>query len=398
MKKSFWIKCFLLLIMLPFPVEARTTSDLILNGRSLVLIGDVHGDLVALQKILMGLGLINQRGSWIGGNRVLVLMGDLIDRGPDSLAIMQKVMQWEQEAQQQGGHVEALLGNHELLLVQEVIKDVSLAEHLSYWNYEFEGERGLTAVFHGNSPIAQWIRNRRSIIRVIPDEGPRLLLVHAGLDYWALDTHPDQVNAWAQDWIAYRQGVAEMPDESTEWVIGTYGPLWTRRMAQPEHARIEREEALAEQTRYFEREIDHVFGVDADPEVLFEPEPRVPPKLLSREDLEKIKRAWGFDRVVVGHTGTFFDELGKEVDEDRILRQSPTWGRQLIRVDTGISEYYGGRLSALLLEKGRFIPRYFRRPTQVDGLALESRQACLVDLQKVVTLEQDLGRSFKTKR
>ena len=59
-------------------------------------IGDIHGDLGALKKVLYSLGLYSTNNqAWVGGNSHLVFTGDLIDRGPDSKAVMDFIMELE---------------------------------------------------------------------------------------------------------------------------------------------------------------------------------------------------------------------------------------------------------------------------------------------------------------
>ena len=53
------------------------------------IIGDVHGELEALNQLLAHLGY--DRFGRHPQNRTLVFMGDLIDRGPDSPGVVEKV-------------------------------------------------------------------------------------------------------------------------------------------------------------------------------------------------------------------------------------------------------------------------------------------------------------------
>ncbi len=57
-------------------------------------------------------GLIDPDGHWTGTDARLWFLGDLIDRGPDGLGVIELVMRLIEEAP---GNVNCLLGNHEIL-------------------------------------------------------------------------------------------------------------------------------------------------------------------------------------------------------------------------------------------------------------------------------------------
>lgn len=80
------------------------------------LVGDIHGEFDALQALLRELGY-DQRGRHPGGRR-LVFVGDLCDRGPDSVAVIGQVA-----AMLEQGHAQCVLGNHELNLLRGARKE-----------------------------------------------------------------------------------------------------------------------------------------------------------------------------------------------------------------------------------------------------------------------------------
>jgi hypothetical protein len=81
------------------------------------VIGDIHGQLQKLIKLLRDAHLIDASHRWCGEEATLWFMGDLVDRGPDGIAVINLVMRLQQEAAQAGGNVSSLLGNHEMLLL-----------------------------------------------------------------------------------------------------------------------------------------------------------------------------------------------------------------------------------------------------------------------------------------
>ncbi len=85
------------------------------------VIGDVHGHLARLVSLLGEAGLAGSlahgQAAWTGASARLWLLGDLVDGGPDSIGVLDLVMRLQREAGAAGGRVDALLGNHDFLLV-----------------------------------------------------------------------------------------------------------------------------------------------------------------------------------------------------------------------------------------------------------------------------------------
>jgi hypothetical protein len=75
-------------------------------------VGDVHGCLDALLELLREAGLVDASGAWCGADARLWLVGDLVDRGPDGIGVIDLV-----RSLQEAGDVRCLLGNHEPLLL-----------------------------------------------------------------------------------------------------------------------------------------------------------------------------------------------------------------------------------------------------------------------------------------
>ena len=69
-----------------------------------VAIGDVHGCLVCLQRTLAANGVTDPHtGAWIAGNRTVVQMGDLLDRGPDDASVIENIRNLAERANASGG-------------------------------------------------------------------------------------------------------------------------------------------------------------------------------------------------------------------------------------------------------------------------------------------------------
>ena len=71
----------------------------------IVAVGDLHGDYQAWITIARAAGVIDARGHWAGGKTILVQLGDITDREPDSLKIVRSLQQLQKEAPRKGGKV-----------------------------------------------------------------------------------------------------------------------------------------------------------------------------------------------------------------------------------------------------------------------------------------------------
>ena len=103
----------------PAVVQIDTTEDVF-------AIGDVHGDCDRLLRLLSASGLIEGPPSpvhWAGGKRVLVVTGDLVDKGPKGPAVLALLQQMRTEAAGAGGQVVVLTGNHEIDFLRSPLSD-----------------------------------------------------------------------------------------------------------------------------------------------------------------------------------------------------------------------------------------------------------------------------------
>lgn len=79
---------------------------------SLFVVSDIHGYLDDFRDSLTGAGLIDASGSWTGGDHQLYILGDLLDRGPNGIGVVELVRSLQSQAPE---HVHMLMGNHEIL-------------------------------------------------------------------------------------------------------------------------------------------------------------------------------------------------------------------------------------------------------------------------------------------
>ena len=85
--------------------------------QSAFAVGDVHGCIAPLREALSQAGFIDGHDRWCAGDARLWFLGDLTDRGPDGVGVLDLVMSLQRQAVDLGGEVGCLLGNHELMLL-----------------------------------------------------------------------------------------------------------------------------------------------------------------------------------------------------------------------------------------------------------------------------------------
>ncbi|MFN2099574.1 metallophosphoesterase [Altererythrobacter sp. MF3-039] len=101
------------------------------SGR-IVAVGDLHGDFEAWKRIATGARIVDTNGDWTGGETRLVQLGDVTDRGPDSLKIIRHLQQLQAQAKAAGGGVIVLLGNHEAMNVLGDLRYVHPGEYEAF--------------------------------------------------------------------------------------------------------------------------------------------------------------------------------------------------------------------------------------------------------------------------
>jgi len=91
-------------------------------------LGDIHGDYERAVKLLAAAKLVDSADSphWSGGKATLVVTGDMIDKGPKPVEVIELLKGLQREAKSQSGEVIVLAGNHEV----KWIADKGCAEFL----------------------------------------------------------------------------------------------------------------------------------------------------------------------------------------------------------------------------------------------------------------------------
>ena len=130
---------------------------------ALYLIGDIQGCDDALQKLLDKIGFSPSRDT-------VVLLGDLVNRGPDSAAVLRRVQGY-------GASALSLLGNHDLHLLG--------VAHGARKSSRKDTLAGLLEA-PDSEAMLEWVRQQHMALHMQIDGGD-LLMVHAGvLPQWTV--------------------------------------------------------------------------------------------------------------------------------------------------------------------------------------------------------------------
>jgi serine/threonine protein phosphatase 1 len=158
-------------------------------------IGDVHGELAKLDELLR---FIREDAVRRKVAHKVVFLGDLIDRGPDSRGVIERVM-----ALCASGEALAIKGNHEELMLHACANRESIGV---YWWAENGGDETITSYMAANgvcddfrdaidkSHVA-WLRTLPVMLR---DEERRLVFVHGGIDPATFPHCSDELRMWTR--------------------------------------------------------------------------------------------------------------------------------------------------------------------------------------------------------
>jgi Calcineurin-like phosphoesterase len=169
-------------------VHAAPAPDRLPAADPVIAFGDVHGDYTALSAALRKAGVVDARLGWSAGQRTVVSVGDLLDRGAESRKVLDLLMRLENEAAAAGGTLAVIVGNHEVMNLMGDLRYTSAGEF---------------ATFAGDEPAE---------LRARMFDRYTALPANAGVDPGEIRTRFEQ--RYPPGWFAHR--VAFAPD-------GTYG-------------------------------------------------------------------------------------------------------------------------------------------------------------------------------
>ena len=130
------------LLLVVLAASPALSNDWRVDGAErVVAISDVHGAYDAMVSTLQNVDVLDDSLAWAGGTTRLVIVGDLLDRGPRSRDAMDLLMRLESEAEVAGGYVHVLIGNHESMNMIGDLRYVSKQEYAAFADDETDEQR-----------------------------------------------------------------------------------------------------------------------------------------------------------------------------------------------------------------------------------------------------------------
>ena len=186
-----------------------------------LVVSDLHGRLDAFVAILKGNKVINDKLNWIYGKNQLIYLGDILDRGRDDNGIAWLLYKLEKEAEDAGGRLDFIIGNHEDLILKDDIR------YVHEDNLIFAAKAGIPyyKLYGTESELGQWIRDGYLIITVGDN-----LFVHAGLSTKMVDKSYKigEINELGWRFLGYPTKERNNMHPRNETLFGSNGPLWYR--------------------------------------------------------------------------------------------------------------------------------------------------------------------------
>lgn len=371
----------LLAAALPFALADEEALQWRWSGvRELVAIGDVHGAYEGLVSVLMAADLVDRDLSWSGDSAHLVMLGDLVDRGPRSRDVLDLVRRLQEEARRAGGRVHVVLGNHEAMVLTGDLRYLHPNDIRDFASEEREVLREAAFLRVLDSKVVSAEERRRVRQRFDATYPPGFFAHRAAFspdgEYgkWLLDQHVlVVVNGMAFVHAGLPLSLISMPREGINEVVLSelrefleiQQRLYAAGVLAPEMTPREQYEALGKRLsekgakalstaeiariRADMRRMRELFaGAVFDPEgPLWYRGTSLSPGATESRILARVLRWIDADAVVVGHTPSHTGRIETRMD-----------GR-VIRVDTGmLTTYYNGQPSALVLRGGRLAALY----------------------------------------
>lgn len=193
----------------------------------IMVIGDIHGGYDSLLVFLRNNRVIDPGLNWTWGKGHLAFLGDIFDRGDKVTEALWLIYRLEDQAAKAGGAVHLILGNHEIMVLNQqesyvADKYLIMADKLntSYAN-----------LFSRNTVLGQWLRSKNTLLKINDH-----LFVHAGLspDFVEAGYTLREINDHVRLFLNHPNRVPPGKIDLSI-IMGKNGPFWYRGYLEDNH-------------------------------------------------------------------------------------------------------------------------------------------------------------------
>jgi len=205
---------------LTYTIQDISKTEWVVNtNQPIFVLGDIHGQYDRMVQNLKENNVIGPDLKWTFGKGHLVFVGDIFDRGPKVTEALWFIYNLEQEAEKAGGKVHLILGNHELLVLENDLRYI----HRKYEKLSEHTGLNHALLFHPNSVLGEWIRSKTTFLKIND-----ILFVHAGVSEKLLrgKLSTEQINNLTADYL--NGGENPHNEDDLDLVLGSFGPFWYR--------------------------------------------------------------------------------------------------------------------------------------------------------------------------
>ena len=189
------------------------------NVSKVAAISDIHGQFDLFKHLLTVHKIADAQGNWTFGEGHLVVTGDIFDRGPKVTESLWYLFNLDRQARQKGGFVHFLLGNHEVMVLNNDMRYL----HDKYVQTEKVLGQSLSQLFGPESVLGEWLLTRNVLVKI---DG--MLFVHGGI-HPSLATENRSLQDINQTFVDHLIKDENSPREDfSQFLHKTNGQIWYR--------------------------------------------------------------------------------------------------------------------------------------------------------------------------
>ncbi|KGJ91201.1 metallophosphoesterase [Colwellia psychrerythraea] len=188
--------------------------------KKIVALSDIHGQFDVLVELLTNHHIINEKGDWSFADGHMVITGDMFDRGEQVNEVLWLLYKLDFQAQQAGGRLHLLMGNHEQMVFMGDLRYV----HEKYKVTEELLSRSYNQLYDKNTEIGTWLRSKHTLVKIND-----ALFLHGGISLQWIDRKLTigQVNQLFRRHIDDEK-MKIKNDDTLNFLFYNQGPTWFR--------------------------------------------------------------------------------------------------------------------------------------------------------------------------